>query len=144
MRFYYAEKTLHRALDEAEFWKTQETEHTVVIRTVIPNLESYFTDILARWEEVFSQTKGTVVRYIELLIRSGDEISKTTEGEILQLLHCSIQQSQDFIAFLGQMINESAAVQSNPVGIAVIHHIRRESEYYTGITQAVLDHYLSR
>ncbi|HOP74297.1 MAG TPA: DUF2935 domain-containing protein [Bacillota bacterium] len=144
MRFYYAEKTLHRALDEAEFWKRQEAEHTNVIRTIVPNLESHFTQILARWGEVFSQTEGAVVQYIELLNRSGHEISKTAEGEILQLLHCSLQQSRDFVAFLGQMVNESSTVQTNPLASTVIHHIRRESEYYIGITQAVMEHYLSR
>jgi len=144
MRFYYAERTLHRALDKAKFWKTHEHEHTAVIRTVVPNLESHFTEVLARWEEVFARTEGAVVRYIELFNRSGHEISHTAEGEILQLLHCSLHQSRDFIAFLGQLLNESPVVQNNPTATTIIHHIRRESEYYIGIIQAVLDHYLSR
>lgn len=32
MQFYYGQQMPLRILDEAEFWKNQEEEHTVVIR----------------------------------------------------------------------------------------------------------------
>jgi hypothetical protein len=142
MRFYYGDKNILRALDEAEFWKHQETEHTVVIRQIVPNLEPEYVEALQKWEEVFAQTKGAIVKYIELLTRSADHISQATEGEILQLIHCTIQQSQEFINFLHQLVTGSAAVQANPTAITVINHIRRESEYYIGIASAVIENFL--
>lgn len=142
MQFYYGDKNIQRALDEAEFWKQQEAEHTVVIRQIIPALEPEYVTALQRWEEVFAQTKGAIVKYIELLLRSVDHISQGVEGEILQLIHCTIQQSQEFINFLNQLISTSRAVKANPIAITVINHIRRESEYYIGIASAVIENFL--
>ena len=39
MRFYYGDKTPLRVLDEIEFWKQQESEHTVVILQIVDDLE---------------------------------------------------------------------------------------------------------
>jgi hypothetical protein len=36
MQFYYGQQMPLRILDEAEFWKHQEEEHTVVIRELTP------------------------------------------------------------------------------------------------------------
>lgn len=39
MQFYYGQHMPLRILDEAEFWKHQEEEHTVVIRELVTGLE---------------------------------------------------------------------------------------------------------
>lgn len=140
MQFYYGEKTLARALDEAEFWKRQEAEHTVVIRQVVPNLEPRFVMQLQQYEMAFNQAKGLVVRYIETLIRSKGNVSRSMQQQILEFLEKAIEQSRQFIQLLNQILAESEAVRNNPVAPIVINHIRRESEYFIGITQAVLDY----
>ena len=53
MQFYYGNKMVHRVLDEAEFWKQQEAEHTVVIREVVPNLEQRFVRQLEQFGPLF-------------------------------------------------------------------------------------------
>jgi hypothetical protein len=57
MQFYYGNKMVHRVLDEAEFWKQQEAEHTVVIREVVPNLEQRFVRQLEQFELAFQQNR---------------------------------------------------------------------------------------
>ncbi|MDD3314703.1 MAG: DUF2935 domain-containing protein [Syntrophaceticus sp.] len=138
MRFYYGEKTVHRVLDEAEFWKRQEAEHTVVIREVVPNLESQFVSELEEFQRRFEKTKGRVVRYIETVIRSKGHISPGLEQEILKLIEFAIRESQQFIMLLNRILAESNAVRSNLTAQVVINHIRRESEYFIGIAQTIL------
>jgi hypothetical protein len=138
MQFYYGEKTVHRVLDEAEFWKQQEAEHTVVIQEIVPNLEPQFVRELEQFKRRFEKTKGRVVRYIETVIRSKGHISPSLEQEILQLIEFAIRESQQFINFLNRMLAESNAVRSNPTAQVVINHIRRESEYFIGIAQTIL------
>jgi hypothetical protein len=106
MQFYYGEKTVHRVLDEAEFWKQQEAEHTVVIQEIVPNLEPQFVRELEQFKRRFEKTKGRVVRYIETVIRSKGHISPSLEQEILQLIEFAIRESQQFINFLNRMLAE--------------------------------------
>jgi len=40
MQFYYGHQMPLRILDEAEFWKRQEEEHTIVIRELVPKFRS--------------------------------------------------------------------------------------------------------
>ncbi|MGI6085757.1 MAG: DUF2935 domain-containing protein [Acetivibrionales bacterium] len=140
MQFYYGEKTLARALDEAEFWNRQEAEHTVVIRQIVPNLESRFVMQLQQYETAFNQAKGLVARYIETLVRSKGNVSRSMRQQILEFLEKALEQSKQFIQLLNQILFESDATRNNPVAPIVINHIRRESEYFIGITQAVLDY----
>ena len=46
MQFYYGGQMPLRILDEAEFWKHQEQEHTVVIRELVDNLEEEYVNAL--------------------------------------------------------------------------------------------------
>jgi hypothetical protein len=139
MQFYYGERTLARALDEAEFWKRQEAEHTVVIRQIAPNLEPRFVMQLQQYELAFNQAKGLVVKYIETLVRTRGNVSRSMQEQISEFLQKALEQSRQFIMLLDQILAESSAVRSNPVAPIVINHIRRESEYFIVIAQAVLD-----
>lgn len=69
MQFYYGEKMPLRILDEAEFWKQQEAEHTVVIKELVKNLESRYVEALNEWEKALTDTHQLVVRWIETKIR---------------------------------------------------------------------------
>ena len=72
MQFYYGSQMPLRVLDEAEFWKEQEAEHTVVMRELLPDLEQQYVDALNRWEEVLETTHQHVRRFIESVNRSNN------------------------------------------------------------------------
>lgn len=46
MQYYYGNQMPLRVLDEAEFWKHQEEEHTIVIRELVRNLEQKYVEAL--------------------------------------------------------------------------------------------------
>ncbi|MBS4539613.1 DUF2935 domain-containing protein [Clostridium sp. D2Q-11] len=138
MRFYYGEKNLYRVLDEMEFWKRQEAEHTVVIREIIPNLEDRFVKELESYQKSFNETEGMAVRYIETLIRSKGGVDPIFTQQIMEFICYAIEQSQQFIMLLEQILAESKGAINNPVAETVINHIRRESEYFIGIAQTIL------
>jgi hypothetical protein len=138
MQFYYGEKMPLRVLDEAEFWKHQEAEHTVVIRELVPNLEPQFDDALQKWEQSFSQAEALVRRYIETIVRSGNRINHVLYQQIMGLVDYCLYQSQQFILFLNQMAQQSKALSGNQTAIVVLNHIRRESEYFIGVAQTVI------
>jgi len=138
MRFYYGEKNIYRILDEMEFWKRQEAEHTVVIRKIVKDLEEEFINQLECFEKSFNKTEGIVVMYIETLIRSKCNVDPIIIQQIMELISFALQQSQQFIVLLEQILAESKGVIDNPVAVTVINHILRESEYFIGIAQTIL------
>ena len=138
MQFYYGEKMPLRILDEGDFWKQQEAEHTVVIRELVPDLEPEFVKALEAWEQALSRTQGLFVRYIETAIRGGQYLQPQFYEQVLKLVQYALQESQQFIMLLNQLGTESKPLKSNPTAITVLNHIRRESEYFIGIAQALL------
>lgn len=138
MQFYYGEKNLLRALDEAEFWKHQEAEHTTVIQVATPNLEIIYVEKLKKFEKEFNITYGKLVRYIQSVIRSKGDIDRELKVQILDCIRYSICQSKHFIEFLEMMLGQSKAVQKNIIAQTVINHIVRESQYFIGIEQLIL------
>jgi len=137
IRYYYGDKMVLRVLDEIEFWKQQESEHTVVIRQIVNNLEKDFVEQLKDWELALAKTEGIAVRYIEALIRSNGEVSRELLEGIKRLTMFALNQSMNFVAFLNRLVEESAAVRNNEIAVVVINHIRRESEYLIGVIMAV-------
>lgn len=138
MRFCYGDKNHIRILEEAEFWKRQEAEHTVVIREAVPDLEEEYVKRLKESQAVFSKTEGTIVQYIENLIRSHCNVTPGLLQNIICLIDSTIRQSEMFVGFLNRIIRESAVVKNSLVATTVINHIIRESEYYIGIAKAYL------
>lgn len=138
MQYYYGDKTPLRVLDEIELWKHQESEHTVVIRQVVTNLESKFVEQLKNWELALAQTQANAVRHIEAVIRLKAVINPILCENIKQFAMFALNQSLCFVAFLNQLTAESEAVRNNDIAVVVINHIRRESEYLIGIITAAL------
>lgn len=138
MQYYYGDKMPLRILDEAEFWKHQEAEHTIVIRELVPNLEPQSKEALRKWEQAFSQTHALVVRYMETLVRAGHHLSPAFYHQLLELVQYCLRQSEQFIWFLNQLAAYSAPIKNNTIAITVLNHIRRESEYFIGIAQTIL------
>jgi len=138
MQFYYGDQMPLRILDEGEFWKQQELEHTQVIPAAVPNLEPQFIESLQAWGEAFARTHAMFVQYIETVIRGGQYLQPQFYQQVLSLVHYALQESQQFIAFLNQLGTESNAIKNNPTAVTILNHIRRESEYFIGIAQALL------
>jgi hypothetical protein len=140
MQFYYGDQMPLRILDEGEFWKHQEAEHTEVIRALVPNLEPRFVQALMTWEQAFSQTQAEFVRDIETVVRSaGRPLNPAFYTHVMELVQFAMKQSEQFILLLNQLGTESQALKHNQTAIVVLNHIRRESEYFIGITKALLN-----
>ncbi|MBB6446970.1 DUF2935 domain-containing protein [Bacillus benzoevorans] len=140
MQYYYGQQMPLRILDEAEFWKHQEKEHTVVIRELVSNLEAEYVEALKKWETSLGETHQKVIRFIETVVRSAYYISAALQQQVLELVSFCLKQSLQFIELCQQIKTNSAAVSANPTAKVVIDHIIRESEYFVGIAQALLYH----
>jgi len=138
MQFYYGSQMPLRVLDEAEFWKEQEAEHTVVMRELLPDLEQQYVDALKRWEEVLETTHQHVRRFIESVNRSNNQISPQLYQQVLELGTFCLQESVAFIQFCRQVKTQSEVVKGNHTAKVVIDHIIDESEYFMGIAQVIL------
>lgn len=141
MRYFDGDKNPLRVLDEIEMWKHQESEHTVVIRQIVPNLETVFVEQLKIWELSLAEAEGIAVRYIEAVIRSHGAISPVLRENIKCFTMFAVNQSLSFVAFLNRLNAESTAIRNNDIAVVVINHIRRESEYFVGIGTAALQHF---
>lgn len=140
MQFCYGDKNHIRILEEAAFWKTQESEHTVVIREVVENLEREYVEKLEEYQAILGATEATIVQYMKRLSQSHYMLTPGIIQEIIFLIEDTLYQSQMFVDFLATMAKESPAAKSNPTAIIVINHIIRESEYYIGVAKAYLSH----
>lgn len=137
MQFYYGQQMPLRILDEAEFWKHQEEEHTVVIRELVANLETEFVNALKEWEKVLGETRHQVLQYIQTVVRS-NYVQEGLQQQVLQMVPFWLQQSLQFIELCKQIKDQSQAVSTNPTAKVVLDHIIRESDYFVGIAQALL------
>ena len=138
MRFFYGEKNILRALEEAEFWKHQESEHTDVIQEVVPDLEEEYVSKLEEYKEIFNSTHGRIVQLMETAVNCQNILSPEIYQDMINLINLSIRQSEVFVEFLGMLLRDSDSVKNNPTAGVVINHIRRESEYFIGIVTAFL------
>lgn len=138
MQFYYGQQMPLRILDEAEFWKHQEEEHTVVIRELVKGLEKQYVDALLEWEKALSNTHQQVVSFIESVIRSNLYISPQLYQQVMQLVSYCLEESERFIELCRQIRDNSKVVGNNQTAKVVINHIIRESEYFIGIARALL------
>jgi hypothetical protein len=138
MQYYYGNQMPLRVLDEAEFWKHQEEEHTVVIRELVGNLEQKYVKLLMEWEKEFAKAHHRVIRYIETVNRSNGEVTQVLYQDILQLISFCLQQSEQFINFCRILMEESEPIRTNPTAKVVLNHIIVESEYFIGVAQTIL------
>lgn len=138
MQFYYGDQWPLRVLDESEFWKEQEAEHTVVIRELLPDLEQDFVDGLKRWEDVLTTTRQHVKRFIESVIRSKNQLPAQLTQQVLEMASFCLQESVAFTQFCRSIKTESKVVVGNAMAITVMNHIIDESEYFIGIAQTIL------
>lgn len=138
VQFYYGNDQIYlRILDEIEFWKRQEAEHTTVIREVASNLDAQVVEELQSFQQDFSETEQKAVQLIETIVRSQGQINQTMSRHIMEFVRYAIRESQEFVQFLKNLLT-AAPMVNNMVAKVVINHIIRESEYFTGIAQAII------
>lgn len=138
MQFYYGSQMPLRVLDECEFWKLQESEHTVVIREAVQNLEQKYVEDLKQWESALTHTHQRVIRFMETAVRSDGTFSRSLYQDLLQLVTYCLEESQQFIKFLNKLKQKSEPIKTNFVALTIMDHIIRESEYFIGIAQTIL------
>ena len=129
MRFFYGEKNILRALEEAEFWKHQESEHTDVIMEVVPDLEDEYVERLEEYKEIFNSTRARMVQYMEAAVNCHNTLSPEMQQNIINIINLAIRQSQVFIDFLSMLLRDSQAVLNNPTAI-VINNICQRIQFW--------------
>jgi len=138
MQFYYGNQMPLRVLDEAEFWKHQEEEHTVVIRELVTDLEEEYVEALYEWEQALSETHQEVLRFIQTVIRSGNTVTPSLYEDVLEMISFCLEQSQRFINLCRLIKTESKVIKNNQTAKVVLDHIIVESEYFMGTAQTIL------
>ena len=138
MQYYYGEKNVHRALDEAEFWKHQEKEHAGLIPAVTPGLEPQYVQKLEQFEIELGQANAEAVKYTTSSTRSKGAVPRELRAQMLDFIKQCVEQSQNFSAFMTELLQNSKAVHTNQASQTVIHHMIRESQYFIGINQLML------
>ncbi len=137
MQFYYGQQMPLRILDEAEFWKEQEREHTVVIRALLVNLEQQYVDALKEWEQALGKTHQIVVSYVETVVRN-TYIYEQLQQQVIQLITHCLDESMKFVELCRQIKTQSEVAKDNVIAKTVLDHIIRESEYFIGIARTIL------
>lgn len=110
VQYYYGEQNIYRALDEAEFWKNQEAEHTTVIILTTPGLEQEYVDKLHQFELEFRRLHSELVLLIESVTRSKFALTRDLKAGMISLIKECIQSSQMFVIFLQELLQNSSAV----------------------------------
>ena len=138
MQYYYGEKNIARALDEAEFWKHQEKEHTGLIPEVTPNLEPQYVQKLEQLGVALGNMNAEAVKFTASITRSRGMVPRELRKQMLDFIKLCMEQSRDFVGLMTEMLSESQAVRDSQASQTVIHHMIRESQYFIGIEQLVL------
>lgn len=127
-----------RILEEIRFWKQQESEHTDVIKAIVPELEPGYVQLLDDWKIVLEETTHVANQLLKYALSSPEaacdpKLVQQTE----RLLDTAFRQSREFIRQLYYILEYSAAVKSVPLAKTVLLHIIRESEYFLGVLETL-------
>ncbi|MDT0125620.1 Fe-Mn family superoxide dismutase [Paenibacillus sp. RRE4] len=126
-----------RTLEEIRFWKEQEKEHTLIIRTLVPDLEPSYVKLLEEWEAAFANSERVANQLIKQLLPATQPPAPYIMRSIDQLVQTAKHQSKEFIKQLYIMLEQSAAVRAAPLAQTFILHIIRESEYFLGVLETL-------
>ncbi|WP_379127687.1 Fe-Mn family superoxide dismutase [Paenibacillus sp. sgz500958] len=137
MLYVYGPLMPLRILEEIVFWKTQEKEHTAVIKALLPNLEEPYVKLLEKWAIVFGATEDAARVLLEAAINPSPPGNEVLLAETRQLLLISCNQSHEFIRQLYAMMEASAAVKAMPLAVTVLLHIIRESQYFLDVLEGL-------
>ncbi|AIQ44943.1 superoxide dismutase [Paenibacillus sp. FSL R7-0273] len=133
MLYVYGPLLPARILEEIIFWKTQEKEHTEVIKGIVPALEEPYVKLLDEWAVVFGAAEQAARRLLEVSLGPPPGGHTGLAGDTGQLVHTACGQSREFIRQLYALREASPAVKAQPLAGIVILHIIRESEYFLAV-----------
>ncbi|WP_074018104.1 DUF2935 domain-containing protein [Massilibacterium senegalense] len=133
----YEEKLPLRLVDEGLFWKHQEEEHTVVLREMGKGLEEKYVYLLKEWEKSLAETKNQFSLYRDYVIKAKDEIPTPLLQAIKKLVIFAVEQSKAFISLLHDIGQHSTVFKHNHTLLVVLHHIKRESEYFIRVISSL-------
>ncbi|WP_342564143.1 Fe-Mn family superoxide dismutase [Paenibacillus sp. FSL R7-0345] len=133
MLYIYGPLLPVRILEEIIFWKTQEKEHTEVIKGIVPRLEDPYVKLLDEWAVVFGAAEQAARRLLEVSLgpAPGGHPGLAADTELLVQTACS--QSREFIRQLYALREASPTVNAQQLTGIVILHIIRESEYFLAV-----------
>ncbi|MDO7908255.1 Fe-Mn family superoxide dismutase [Paenibacillus sp. JX-17] len=137
MLYVYGPLLPLRILEEIRFWKQQESEHTDVIKAIVPNLEPVYVQLLDQWKVLFEETEQAAQRLLNQVLPGTHQADPYVLAQLEQLLDVSCRQSREFIRQLYQLIEKSSAVKTVPLAPVVLLHIIRESEYFLGVLETL-------
>ncbi|WP_028594696.1 Fe-Mn family superoxide dismutase [Paenibacillus assamensis] len=126
-----------RILEAIQDWKNQEKEHAVLIRSVVPELEPSFSQVLTEWEHVFAKTEETARGWLHNCISSDTRWDNSLLTQIDQLLGASVQQSEHFIQQLEHIKQYSQAVRYTSAAPLLCAHVVRESYVFVSVTKSL-------
>lgn len=137
MLYVYGPLLPARILEEIIFWKTQEKEHTEVIKAIVPLLEAPYVKLLNEWAVVFGAAEQAARALLEASLHPGFAGHMELAAETEQLLQVVCAQSREFIRQLYAIRDASAPAAAQPLGGVVLLHIIRESEYFLAVLGAL-------
>ncbi|MCR8846485.1 DUF2935 domain-containing protein [Paenibacillus sp. SC116] len=126
-----------RILEAIQDWKSQEKEHAVLIRSVVPELEPNFHQVLTEWEHVFAKTEETARGWLHNCISSDRRWDTSLLTQIDQLLGASVHQSEHFIQQLEHMKQFSQGVRHTSAAPLLCAHVVRESYVFVSVTKSL-------
>lgn len=138
MQFYYGGQMPLRILDEAEVWKKQETEHTIILGEFAVGMEQEYVDSLRRWSETLDATHRHVRRFIDSVTRSDHQLPPQLYDQILDLISFCLQESIAFKQFCQKIINKSVPARDNQVVKVFIQHVISASDDFISTAQTIL------
>lgn len=97
MLYVYGPMLPVRILEEIVFWKTQEKEHTEVIKAIVPNLEEPYVKLLDEWAVVFGATEMAAQQLLNSALSASPPSQAELTAETEKSLHISCTQSQEFV-----------------------------------------------
>ncbi|WP_256761720.1 Fe-Mn family superoxide dismutase [Cohnella sp. WQ 127256] len=136
MRSVYGNIMSLQLLEEIVYWKTQEQEHAVVIRSLIPELEPTYVKLLVDWENVFVQTREYAQRAKDVTEAEPYRVSSPEwAGLFPKLLEDSLNQSREFSRQLQLLPEHSVVISQMDDSHLLLTYIHRQSEYFSGVLE---------
>ncbi|BBI35751.1 Fe-Mn family superoxide dismutase [Cohnella abietis] len=133
MRLVYGNIVPVRLLEEIVYWKTQEIEHIIVIRSLVPDLEPAYMQLLADWENVFEKTQEYAERAKQHAVANERSLPSDWATLLPKLLEDSLEQSREFSRQLQLLPEHSLSVSQSQEKSIVLDYLKRQPEYYNGM-----------
>ncbi|MCD9024540.1 Fe-Mn family superoxide dismutase [Cohnella silvisoli] len=125
-----------RLLEEIAYWKIQELEHTVVVRSLVPELETPYVQWLQQWENVFAKTQEFAQRARGLALSAPDRsLPAEWAAALPKLVEDSLSQSKEFSRQLQLLPEHSAAIGQTRDSSIALDYIRRQPEYSNSVIE---------